>query len=240
MGLFICFKKESKYKNDLHSEIENSFVTRYGYTTITQEECNRIYMLTRKSNNERGETFCKYVDEKGELHGVDMATLAGHTSGYSTVLILSTRDNFSEIESADDVRAILAFDHEEEDDDNKKYELSINVLCSNQITKSGGARILLTNLIDVSRENGIRLISLAAAETAITYYEKFGFRIEPGFKSFMSLQLGGNRMVHLVLNLKTKKLKTKKLKTKKLKTKKLKTKKLKTKKLKFGSTFSKG
>ena len=46
----------------------------------------------------------------------------------------------------------------------------------------------------------------------------------------MSLQLGGNRMVHLVLNLKTKKPKTKKLKTKKLKTKKL----------KFGSTFSKG
>ena len=232
MGLFICFKKNSKYKNELHSEIENNFVTRYGYTIITQEECNRIYVLTRKSNNERGETFCKYVDEKGELHGVDMATLAGHTSGGATVLILSTRDNFSEIESADDIRAILAFDYEEEDDDNKKYELSINVLCSNQITKSGGARILLTNLIDVSRENGIRLISLAAEKSAITYYEKFRFKIEPGFKSFMSLQLGGNHMVRLVINLKTKKLKTNKLKTRKLKTKKLKTKKLKTKKLK--------
>ena len=221
MGLFICFKKDSRYKNDLHSEIENVFVTRLGYITITQEECSRIYKITR-TTNERGETFCKYLDEKGKLQGVDMATLAGHTSGNSTVLILSTRNNFNEIESADDIRAILAFDYEEEDDDDKKYELGINVLCSNQITKSGGAQTLLLNLIDVSRENGIRLISLAATETAITYYEKFGFKIEPRFHSFMSLQLGGNHMVRLVINLKSRKLKSKKLKSRKLKSRKLK------------------
>ena len=203
MGLFICFKKNSKYKKDLHSEIENGFVTRYGYTTITQEEFNRISKMIMLETNDRGETFCKSKDENGNSQGIAMATLGGHTIGEDTILILSTRDNFSEIESADDIRAVLVFDLFT---DNGKYELSVNVLCSNQITKSGGARILLTNLIDVTREIGIGLISLAAEENAISYYEKFGFRIEPGFKSFMSLQLGGNRMVHLVLNLKTKKL----------------------------------
>ena len=232
MGLFICFKKKSIYKNDLHSKIENDFLTSHGYITITQEKCNKIYMLIAKANNERGETFCKYLDEKGKLQGVDMATLAGHTSGDSTVLILSTRDNFNEIESIDDIRAILAFDYEEEDNDNKKYELSINVLCSNQITKSGGARTLLLNLIDVSRENGIRLISLAASETAITYYEKFGFRLEPGFHSFMSLQLGGNHMVRLVINLKSRKLKSRKLKSRKVKSRKFKSRKVKSRKVK--------
>lgn len=202
MGLFICFKKDSKYKNVLHSEIENEFVTRYGYTQITQEECNRIIRLAMTAINEKGETFCKKIDEKGVSQGISTAMLAGHTEGDDTILIMTKGD---EVESSNDIRAILVFNYEEDDDDDKKYELSINVLCSNQVTKSGGAKILLENLIDITREKGIKIISLNASETAINYYEKFGFRLEPRFKTFMSLKLGeGKGMIRLIINLKSK------------------------------------
>ena len=139
MGLFICFKKD-KYKNELHSEIENSFVSRYGYKIITQEDCTRMARLVIPARSDKGETFCKYKDKKDNLQGVDMTTLSSHIFGEDTILILSTRDNFDEIESADDIRAILVFNYEEDDDDNKKYELNIHLLCSNQITKSGELR----------------------------------------------------------------------------------------------------
>ena len=179
--------------------------------------------LVIPARSDKGETFCKYKDEKDNLQGVDMATLSSHTIGEDTVLILSTRENFNEIESADDIRAILAFNYEEFDDDDKKYELNILVLCSNQITKLRGAETLLLNLINVSRENGIRLISLAATDNAVTYYEKFGFMLESPFRPFMSLplggKLGGKRMV-IVVNLKSRKPKKSRTKMRKNKNKK--------------------
>ena len=108
-------------------------------------------------------------------------------------------------------------------DDDKKYELNILVLCSNQITKLRGAETLLLNLINVSRENGIRLISLAATDNAVTYYEKFGFMLESPFRPFMSLplggKLGGKRMV-IVVNLKSRKPKKSRTKMRKNKNKK--------------------
>jgi hypothetical protein len=219
MGLFICFKKD-KYKNDLHSVIEENLRTRYGYTQITQEQFNRIIKMIMAERNDRGETFCKSKDENGNPQGIDTATLGGHTIGEDTILILSKRDNFDEIESVDDIRAVLVFNYEEQDDDDKKYELDVHVLCSNQLTKSGGARTLLTNLIDVSRENGIKLISLNSSDTAIEYYQRFGFTlVNPRFPTFMALQLGGKRMVRLVLKLKStfKKSGAKSRKNKKLK-----------------------
>jgi N-acetylglutamate synthase-like GNAT family acetyltransferase len=227
MGLFICFKDpSSRYKLPQHTKIETELVNKFGFQQITQADCNKIVQLILKVHNDKSETFCKYVDENGNSLGISTATVAGHTSGDETVLILSTKDNFEEIESGNDIRAILAFSY-----DNDEYkDLDINVLCSNQVTKSGGGSILVKSLIDVCKQEGIRKISLFAAESAVNFYKKMGFVNESDVHhNMMSLQLGGKYRHHLVLKLKRRKLKTKKLKTKKLKTKKLKTKKLKTK-----------
>jgi hypothetical protein len=213
MGLFICSKGPSNYKLPLHTKIETELVDKFRFQPITQDECNKIVQLILKVSNDKGETFCKYVDETGKSLGITTSTVAGHTSGDETVLILSTRDNIEEIESGNDIRAILAFDYH----DDEYNDLDINVLCSNQVIKSGGGGLLIKSLIDVCKQEGIRKISLFAAESAVGFYKKIGFINESKvLHNMMSLQLGG------IKNKKFKKLKTKKLKTKKLKTRKLK------------------
>jgi hypothetical protein len=195
MGLFICLKKPA-YKNDLHNEIETELIDAYGYNIFSLEEFKRILNLILKAKDSSGATFCKKFDSTGKSQGINTAMIAGHSMGGDTILILSNKDSIEEIQNADDIQAILIFNYEENDDDEesiKKYEIDIFILCSNQITNSGGGKILLQSLIDVSRRKGMRTISLVASETAVNYYKKFGFRLDSDLHDFMTLQLGGRK-----------------------------------------------
>lgn len=220
MGLFICFSSPSKYKLQEHTNIENQLVDKFGFQQISLDDCNKIVQLIYHVTNDKGETFCKYLDENGVPQGIGTSTIGGHVGGDETILILSTRDNFNEIESGNDIRAILAFNYE----DFEYKNIDINVLCSNQVTKSGGGKILVENLINVCRQEGLRKITLFASESALNFYKKIGFVNESKmFPNMLSLQLGGKRMIRLVINLKTKKIKSRKLKFKsRRKSKKLK------------------
>jgi hypothetical protein len=210
MGLFICFSVPSNYKLPEHSNIEIKLVDKFGFQPISLENCNKIVNLILRVTNDKGETFCKYLDENLVSQGISTSTISGHTSGDKTVLILSTHDNFDEIENGNDIRAILAFNYE----DFEYKNVDIDVLCSNQVTKSGGGKILLENLISACKEEGMRKLTLFASESAVNFYRKFNFVNESKmFPNMMSLQLGGKRMI-----LRTKRRKTKKkIKTKKLK-----------------------
>ena len=196
MGLFICLKKPA-YKNDLHNEIESELIDAYGYNIFSLEEFKRILNLILKAKDSSGATFCKKFDSTGKSQGINTAMIAGHSMGGDTILILSNKDSIEEIQNADNIQAILIFNYEENDDDDeesiKKYEIDIFILCSNQITNSGGGKILLQSLIDVSRRKGMRTISLVASETAVNYYKKFGFRLHSDLHDFMTLQLGGRK-----------------------------------------------
>jgi hypothetical protein len=215
MGLFICFSRPSKYKLQEHTSIEQQLVNNFGFQEISLDDCNKIVQLILRVTNDKGETFCKYLDKNGVPQGIATSTIGGHTSGDETILILSTRDNFNEIETGNDIRAILAFNYE----DYEYKNIDINVLCSNQVTKLGGGKILLENLINVSRLEGMKKITLFAAESAINFYKKFGFVNESKmFSTMLSLQLGGKHMACLVLNLKSRR-RTKSKRKRKRKTK---------------------
>ena len=194
MGLFICLKNPT-YKNDLHNEIETELIHAYGYNIFSLEEFKRILNLILKAKDSSGATFCKKFDSTGKSQGINTAMIAGHSMGSDTILILSNKDSIEEIQNADDIQAILIFNYEENDHDEsvKKFEIDIFILCSNQITNSGGGKILLQSLIDVSRRKGMRTISLVASETAVNYYKKFGFRLDSDLHDFMTLQLGGRK-----------------------------------------------
>ena len=70
----------------------------------------------------------------------------------------------------------------------------------NQVTKLGGGKILVENLINVCRQEGIRKITLFASQSAVSFYKNLSFVNESKmFPNMMSLQLGGKRMVCLVL-----------------------------------------
>jgi hypothetical protein len=192
MGLFICLKTPA-YKNELHNKIETDLIREYGYNSFSLTDFKRILNLILKATNSSGAKFCRKNDSTGKPQGIDTVMISGHSTGDATILILSNKDSIEEIQNADDIQAILIFNYEEEEDESvNKFELNIFVLCSNQITNSGGGRILLENLIDVSRRNGMRTIFLAPSEIAVNYYKKFGFILDP-VHNFMTLQLGGRK-----------------------------------------------
>ena len=210
MGLFICLKNPAD-KNALHNKIETDLVSQYRYNPFLLAEFKRILDLILKATNSSGEKFCKKFDSTGKLQGISTSMIAGHSTGDSTILILSTKDSTEEIQNADDIQSILIFSYYEEDEEEseKKYELNIFVLCSNQITNARGGRILLESLIDISKRNGIRTIFLAPSENAISYYKRFGFELDP-VHNFMTLQLGGRKHKKKKLNLYSRKQKKKK------------------------------
>jgi len=192
MGLFICLRQPSRDKIKEHIKIEADLINRYGFQLITQEDSDRISELISDTTNDKNEKFCTYLDKEGELQGIDTSILKRHTTrGDNTVLILSTKDSIEEVDSANDIRAVLTFKYE---DATEYKDLDIEALCSNQITKLGGGKILLDNLIAVCRENEIRKINLFAANNAISFYAKNGFINESEIHpNIMSLQLGGRK-----------------------------------------------
>jgi hypothetical protein len=119
--------------------------------------------------------------------------------------------------------------------------LKADIICSNNALFSGGGSNLMDALEEMSKLIWAKYIILDSVQSAISFYEKFGFkkiRLIAGGLMEMKKDTGLCPMDNIFSPIrggkkrKTKKLKTKKLKTKKLKTKKLKTKKLKTMKVK--------
>ena len=200
MGLFICVKGQSEYKNQRHTKIETELVDTFGFQQITQDNCNKIVKLILKVENDKQDKFCKSINTKGESLGIETSTVVAHTTGDETVLILSTKNNIEEITSGNDIRAILTFNYEDEED---KY-LDLTALCSNQVTKSGGGRVLIENLINVCKQEGIMTIGLLSSDSAIEFYKFVGFVSESEVhRKMLSLKLGrGKYRKRFILNLK--------------------------------------
>ena len=170
MGLFICLNNSS-YKIREHAQLETELIRDHGFQLMIETDYARLMRIVSTTHNEKGESFCKRVDENGTAIGIMTSTLVGNSNRINTVLILTTKDAVEEIDTMDDIRAILAFNYE--DDENKLVD--INALCSNQLTRSRGGGLLIAPLIDVCRENQLNFINLYSSDSGVDFYKKKGF-----------------------------------------------------------------
>lgn len=170
MGLFICLNNSS-YKNRGHAQLETNLIRDHGFQLMIETDYDRLMRIVSSTRNEKGESFCKRFDVNGISIGIMTSTLVGNSTRTNTVLILTTKDAVEEIDTMDDIRAILAFNYE--DDENKLVD--INALCSNQLSKSRGGGLLIAHLIDVCRENQLNTIILYSSDSGVEFYKKKGF-----------------------------------------------------------------
>jgi hypothetical protein len=169
MGLFICLNNSS-YKIREHAKLETDLIREHGFQLMIESDYNRLVRIVSSTRNENGESFCKRMED-GVYIGIMTATLLASSNRTNTVLILTTKDSVEEIGTMDDIRAILAFSYE--DDENKMVD--INALCSNQLTRSRGGGLLISHLIDVCRENMLNFIVLYSSDSGVEFYKKKGF-----------------------------------------------------------------
>jgi hypothetical protein len=169
MGLFICLNNSS-YKIREHAKLETDLIRDHGFQLMLEADYDRLMRIVSTTYNENGESFCKRVKD-GVSIGMMTSTLVGSSIRMNTVLILTTKDAVEEIDTMDDIRAILAFNYE--DDENKLVD--INALCSNQLTRSRGGGLLIGPLIDVCRENQLNAIILYSSDSGVEFYKKKGF-----------------------------------------------------------------
>jgi hypothetical protein len=169
MGLFICLNNSS-YKIRDHAKLETDLIRDHGFQLLIETDYDRLMRIVSITRNENGESFCKRFED-GVSIGIMTTTLLGNSNSTNTVLILTTKDSVEEIDTMDDIRAILAFSYE--DDENKLVD--INALCSNQLTMSRGGGLLISHLIDVCRENQLNAINLYSSDSGVEFYKKKGF-----------------------------------------------------------------
>ena len=186
MGLFICLNNSpDKFRE--YANLETDLIRGHGFGLMIETDYARLMKIVSTTYNEKGESFCKRVDENGTAIGIMTSTLVGNSNRINTVLILTTKDAVEEIDTMDDIRAILAFNYEDEE-----YKLvDINALCSNQLTMSRGGGVLITHLIDVCRENRLNAINLYSSVSGVEFYKKKGFESaeDERFPSRMILRL---------------------------------------------------
>jgi len=134
--------------------------------------------LILKTTNEKGETFCRRLEE-GVLTGIMVSYLAGNSIRNNTVMILtsSATNAIEEVESIDDIRAVLAFNYNDDDDESKVVD--INALCSNQLTKSRGGGLILSPLISACNGSELSAIVLNSSPDGVDFYKRKGFENEP-------------------------------------------------------------
>jgi hypothetical protein len=169
MGLFICLNNSS-YKIREHAKLETELIREHGFQLLIETDYDRLMQIVSRTRNENGESFCKRMED-GVSIGIMTSTLIGNSNRTNTVLILTTKDSVEEIDTMDEIRAVLAFSYE--DDENKLVD--INALCSNQITRSRGGGLLISHLIDVCRENQLNAINLYSSDSGVEFYKKKGF-----------------------------------------------------------------
>jgi len=169
MGLFICLNNSpDKFRE--YANLETDLIRNHGFQLMIEKDYDRLMRIVSKTHNEKGESFCKRMED-GVSIGIMTSTLVGNSIRMNTVLILTTKDAVEEIDTMDDIRAILAFNYEDEE-----YKLvDINALCSNQLTRSRGGGLLIGHLIDVCRENRINAINLYSSVSGVEFYKKKGF-----------------------------------------------------------------
>ena len=177
MGVFICLNN-SRYKVRGHADLETRLIRSHGFQLIVDSDYERIMDLILKTTNEKGETFCRRLEE-GVFAGIMVSYLAGNSIRNNTVLILtsSATNAIEEVESIADIRAVLAFNYNDDDDESKVVD--INALCSNQLTKSRGGGLLLTPLISVCNGTELTAIVLHSSPDGVEFYKKKGFENEP-------------------------------------------------------------
>lgn len=206
--MFICHKQDGPYKSVKQSQIEELLRERYGFKSITYEECDRIKRTISQTTNDDRETFCKNKNQEGMM----ISTLFTHMNNTETVLILTTKENIEEVESGDDIRVVLTFGIFENFDVDEILdeinEIEITTLCSNQVSKRGGGSILLQMFIDTCRIIRMEKIHLTALRNAVGFYRKYGFEHEDESKMYYRLAGKKYKKVHLILNLRKNKQKT--------------------------------
>jgi len=170
MGLFICLNNSS-YKIREHAKLETDLIRDHGFQLMIEADYDRLVRIVSSTRNENGESFCKRMED-GVSIGIMTSTLLASSNRTNTVLILTTKDSVEEIGTMDDIRAILAFSYE--DDENKLVD--INALCSNQLTRSRGGGLLIAHLIDVCRANVLNFIVLYSSDSGVEFYKKKGFK----------------------------------------------------------------
>lgn len=200
MGLFICLNNSS-YKIREHAKLETDLIRDHGFQLMIEADYDRLMRIVSSTRNELGESFCKRMED-GVSIGIMTSTLLASSIRTNTVLILTTKDSVEEIDTMDNIRAILAFNYEDEE-----YKLvDINALCSNQLTRSRGGGLLISHLIEICRENQLNFIVLYSSDSGVDFYKKKGF-VNAGDERFpnkmiLRLSAGANVM-------KTKKRRTK-------------------------------
>jgi len=170
MGLFVCLSNSTD-KISEHANLETDLIRGYGFHLMIDSDYDRLMRIVSTTRNEKGESFCKRFDENGVPVGMMTATLLASSNRNNTVLILTTKDIIEEIDTMDDIRAILAFNYED-----FKYKIvDINALCSNQISMSRGGGLLILPLIEVCRGNKLNAINLYSTDSGVDFYKKKGF-----------------------------------------------------------------
>lgn len=118
--------------------------------------------------------------------GISMDMLTHYTTGHDTVLF-SLRCAIKDLKSVDDIRAVLAFDYH----DVENRVVLIDSFCSNQLTKAGGGKLLLSPLVSACKRNEVEMITVIPTPSALSYYSHMGFK-EPDENSDINyLVLGG-------------------------------------------------
>jgi hypothetical protein len=185
MGLFICLNNSTdKFRE--YANLETDLIRNHGFQLMIEKDYDRLMRIVSTTHNENGESFCKRMED-GVSIGIMTSTLVGNSIRMNTVLILTTKDSVEEIDTMDDIRAILAFNYEDEE-----YKLvDINALCSNQLSRSRGGGLLIGHLIDVCQKNRINAINLYSSVSGVDFYQKKGFENagDERFPSKMVLRL---------------------------------------------------
>lgn len=216
--------RQLKYRSRDQRDIEDDLLDS-GFTDITpykrdedeDEELvpglyDRLIHMIAVAKNDKKDTFCL----KDGI-GISISMFLSYTSGKDTILF-SVNCPIDEIQSADNINSIMAFNYHDPDD---KIVL-IDALCSNQLTKAKGSKHLLTALKKSCKNNEVNMITLAPMPTAVDYYLHMGFNLPDDNSSLMYMLLSSTALGKHLYKKKSikKKTKTRKKKTKKRNSKK--------------------
>jgi hypothetical protein len=188
--------RQLRYRSRDQRDIEDDLLDS-GFTDITpykrdedeDEELvpglyDRLIHMIAVAKNDQKDTFCLR-----DGIGISISMFLSYTSGKDTILF-SINCAIDEIQSADNINSIMAFNYQNPDD---KIVL-IDALCSNQLTKAKGSKHLLSALKKSCINNEVNMITLAPMPSAVDYYLHMGFNLPDDNSSLMYMLLSSTAL----------------------------------------------
>ena len=145
-GLFIYVGKKQTI-------IERELIHQHGFQLITYEEYDKLRVRFLGTINKRGDTFCIAKNSK-QFGSLITPTLAQLSDKNNTMLVLSSKSNVEDIQSANDIKAVLGYTF-------SKNTVRINGICNNQVIKSTGGRVLINHLTNACKNKNLMIKSYA-------------------------------------------------------------------------------